>query len=100
MVSQWKKRLLELDAMRGVAAIGVLFSHYSGHFHSKPLYWLFSPFYFVGNYSVDFFFVLSGFVLARVYFQEDRRYKLGENVVRRIARIYPLYLLTLLIAAI
>ena len=90
-----EKRLLELDAMRGIAAIGIVFWHYSGHFHAQPLSWLFSPFYGAGILLVDFFFVLSGFVIAKAYFQENRRGKLSENIVRRIARIYPLHVITL-----
>lgn len=95
-----EKRLLELDSMRGIAAIGIVFWHYSGHFHAQPLSWLFAPFYSAGILLVDFFFVLSGFVLARAYFQEDRRCKLSENIVRRVARIYPLHVITLILVCV
>ncbi|MHB9093712.1 MAG: acyltransferase family protein [Eubacteriales bacterium] len=88
-------RIIELDALRGVAAIGVVLWHYSGHFNSKPLAAVFGPFYANGLYLVDFFFVLSGFVLSKAYFRDSRRYRLMENIVRRSARIYPLHLFTL-----
>ena len=41
-----------------------------------------------GNYGVELFFVLSGFILSHVYLES-----FGE---KRLARIYPLHLATLL----
>ncbi len=50
--------------------------------------------------GVDFFFILSGFVLTHVYLQKLRNGKLSIRnfYVRRIARIYPAYLLAFTIA--
>ena len=58
-------RLHELDSLRALAAIGVVGWHYSSHFGAAPLPSLMTPFYRHGELLVDFFFVLSGFVLAR-----------------------------------
>ena len=74
-------RLRELDSLRGLAAIGVLFWHYQGHFHAKPLAVVFEAFYRAGYYAVDFFFVLSGLVLARAYANEYRSHRFAENMV-------------------
>jgi len=88
------QRITELDALRGFAAIGVVLWHYSGHFDSRPWEAVFGPFYYQGLYLVDFFFVLSGFVLSKAYFRKSRQYNLAENIIRRAARIYPLHLFT------
>jgi peptidoglycan/LPS O-acetylase OafA/YrhL len=84
------KRLAVLDGLRGVAAFGVINDHVS----SETLRML-SP----GRYlAVDFFWVLSGFVLALAY---DARLKQGMSartfMSARIIRLYPLYLLGLAI---
>lgn len=70
-----------LDAMRGVAAVLVVFYHLSwGRFPGAYL-------------AVDLFFVLSGFVLAHAY---DRRFEAGLNwgefFLQRLIRLWPLYL--------
>ncbi len=49
---------------------------------------------------MDFFFVLSGFVLAKTYWTESRRFLIFQNVAERIARLYPLHFVTLLIVAV
>ncbi len=50
-----------------------------------------------GYLGVDFFFVLSGFVLAHVYGAElkEGRYSHPRFLVKRIARIYPMHIATL-----
>ena len=51
-----------------------------------------------GNLGVDLFFILSGFVLAHVYGPqvENNKYHHGAFIWARLARVYPLHLLTLL----
>lgn len=93
------KRVPELDSLRGIAAVGILLWHYSGHFYAQPISILFHPFYSAGRYLVDFFFVLSGLVLTRAYLRQDRRQRVARNVIERVARLYPLHLVTLLFVA-
>jgi peptidoglycan/LPS O-acetylase OafA/YrhL len=52
--------------------------------------------------AVDFFFILSGFVLAHVYFQSlaDREFDYRQFLTRRFARIYPLHAVTALVCLI
>jgi peptidoglycan/LPS O-acetylase OafA/YrhL len=52
-----------------------------------------------GHIAVDFFFVLSGFILAYTYAADDATIRGGNRSfwVARIARIYPVYLLGLLL---
>jgi peptidoglycan/LPS O-acetylase OafA/YrhL len=47
--------------------------------------------------SVSFFFLLSGYVLATVYLREGKRVDKGKFFTARFARIYPLYLVTLVL---
>ena len=85
--------------MRGLAALGVVVYHHGSHFHVWPLPGLLNPLYEGGWRAVDFFFALSGFVLARAYWTEARRHRLGSNIWDRVARLYPLHLATLLLVA-
>jgi peptidoglycan/LPS O-acetylase OafA/YrhL len=81
--------------LRGIAALGVVFWHYGVHFDARPLQVLLLPFYNAGFLLVDFFFVLSGFVIAGAYWREPRRRDFRRNVWARVARLYPLHLFTL-----
>ncbi|MET0746912.1 MAG: acyltransferase [Rhizobium sp.] len=81
-----------LDALRGIAAIMVVIHHAGQRTLSyDPL-----PFSFL---AVDIFFILSGIVIAMTY---DRQ--LGSSMtpasfmMRRLTRLYPLYLLGLVLA--
>lgn len=73
-----------LDGLRGVAAISVLLFHYGIH-----LGWNFLP---NASLAVDFFFALSGFVIAHAY---EKRLRAGQSfgdfMRRRVIRLYPLY---------
>jgi peptidoglycan/LPS O-acetylase OafA/YrhL len=89
-------RIHELDALRGIAAIGVVLWHYGAHFHARPLDAVLHPFYNAGFLLVDFFFVLSGYVIARAYWRPSRQFHPAANIWARIARLYPLHLFTLL----
>ena len=82
-------RFLVLDGMRGVAAFAVILDHVSS---ATLRAW------FPGRYlAVDFFFVLSGFVLAHAYGQRLEQGALSAwSFMRiRLIRFYPLYLLGL-----
>ncbi len=60
---------------------------------------LLSGFFQKGYLGVDFFFVLSGFILTHAYLPAIRNGVFSARVflIRRLARIYPLHLVTLLI---
>lgn len=53
---------------------------------------------FPAHLAVDFFLVLSGFILSHRYLYGDR-VGLRDFVVARLARLYPLHLLTLILFA-
>ena len=50
-----------------------------------------------GYLGVETFFVLSGFILSHVYLQAagDKRFRYGDFLWARMARVYPLHLATL-----
>lgn len=80
-------RLLALDGLRGLAALAVMELHAThGAFPTH------------GGLAVDLFFLMSGFVLAGAY---EPRLQTGMSfrafMAARLARLYPLYLLGLLL---
>lgn len=49
-----------------------------------------------GSFGVSFFFFLSGFIMIIAYFKYDKL-KVKEYYINRFARIYPVYLLSILL---
>ena len=84
------------DLVRLGAALLVLFSHsfvLTGHAEDEPVAWLFRHFIDGGGLAVAAFFVLSGFLIAgSAERHSGRRYARA-----RLARIYPAYLLVILV---
>lgn len=84
-----KKHYLVLDGMRGVAALGVVIFHF--------MEWVFSDFSknFIahGFLAVDFFFCLSGFVIAYAYDDRINQMGRGEFFKSRLIRLHPLVVL-------
>lgn len=94
-----------LTGLRGYAALWVVFSHF---FYTDALWRAFGHRVDWGRadgvirheyLAVDFFFMLSGFVLAHVHAQ-DFSYGIGGRTITRflllrLARIYPLHLFAL-----
>lgn len=99
-------RIANIDFLRGIAAIVILFWHYA-HFYSGssikeqifPGYSLFKAFYTKGYFGVKFFWMLSGFVFFHVY-KSQRNISLSNFSINRFSRLYPLHFITLLIVAI
>jgi len=77
-------RLLELDALRGIAAIFVLLFHYAMPFPDKGIY----QFFKYGISGVDLFFLISGFVI----FMSVNKVKNGAVfLINRFCRLFPTY---------
>ncbi|MDI1297046.1 MAG: acyltransferase [bacterium] len=89
-----RSRLTELDALRGIGALCVLVFHYSTRFHELFPQASHVPFSFPGgNYRVLLFFTISGFA---IFFTLDRIGTVADFVVNRFARLYPAYLVAML----
>jgi peptidoglycan/LPS O-acetylase OafA/YrhL len=83
------QKLQSIEAMRGLLALLVCCGHlglntFAERFGVKVEFRL----------AVDIFFILSGFVLTKSYYFGKRTF--GRLVLARIARLYPLHALTLL----
>lgn len=88
-----KHRYVALDSLRGVCAcmVVLLHAHTQAHFSNLPL--IRNGFLFV-----DFFFVLSGFVIGSSYGDRLRDgFSIGRFMWLRLWRVYPLHLVMLLI---
>jgi peptidoglycan/LPS O-acetylase OafA/YrhL len=90
-------RLDALTGLRCFAALNIVFFHFSNPLWFGP----FAPIVNAGYVSVSFFIMLSGFVLAYNYAERARAGKLDR--VRfwkaRWTRLYPVYLLSLILGA-
>jgi peptidoglycan/LPS O-acetylase OafA/YrhL len=90
MSSDWSPgRLAELDALRGLAALAVVFYHLTTvhlrdtGFRGQPsldIWW--------GDNGVELFFVISGFV---IFMTLDRTKRPLDFVASRFSRLYPAY---------
>ncbi|KJC50888.1 hypothetical protein UB31_11670 [Bradyrhizobium sp. LTSP849] len=89
-----KEHFLTLDGLRGLAAFGVLL------FHRR---WLVPGGHFLDHayLAVDFFFGLSGFVIAYAYGARlrDRSISFLGFLAVRVIRLYPLLILAGALAA-
>jgi len=90
-----------LTSFRFIAAFAVFASHlfYLESFNDTK--WIFENIFYEGYLGVTFFFILSGFILTYNYynkFDELNKTKVKSFLKARIARIYPVYVLTFLIA--
>ena len=107
------ERLAGLDVLRGIAILAVLIYHCFLEFNRGGEGWVgsvssnrFSYFFphHLGEFGVQLFFVLSGFCIHRstqhwcnLHPDASSRQRWGEYARRRFFRIYPLYLLTLVV---
>ncbi len=90
----------ELDSIRAIAVLMVMFSHYMSQFRFSGV---------VGSCGVLFFFVLSGYLITKILLSEKqkidstgpelRKTQLWDSIrifyIRRSLRIFPIYYLTL-----
>jgi peptidoglycan/LPS O-acetylase OafA/YrhL len=96
-MSQDIKHFGALDFYRFVAAFSVLLLHFT-EFAKYDQATGIGRAFFDFSLFVDFFFILSGFVIGASYFDRvDGPRKIFSFLRRRIARIYPLHALTLII---
>ncbi len=91
-----------LTSLRFVFALFVFFHHlcwlngFSNKYYHSFYYLVLDEFYL----GVSFFFILSGFILTYVYGEkiQQNNFSLKHYFISRFAKIYPVYILTLLLA--
>src|SRR5882724_4992502 len=94
-----KLEIRPLTSIRGIAAMAVVAYHFRDNFTEKfyldGITLLFSR----GYLWVDFFFLLSGFILSHVHAEEFIRGPAPYRtfLVKRIGRVYPLHVITLFV---
>lgn len=82
-------RLVEVDALRGLAALAVVVFHYTTRFfdlYPANVHPFFS--FPDGHYGVDLFFVISGFV---IFMTLEKTALPMDFVVSRFSRLFPTY---------
>jgi len=88
-----------LTPLRGLAALWVVFYHFSADYLPQLNTKEFSHIIPEGYLAVDLFFLLSGFVLAHVYgagLEGGRGLRFLPFIRARLARVYPLHLFVLI----
>jgi len=92
-----KKHYKILDGLRGVAAIMVVMFHiletFAGGDHTKQII-------NHGYLAVDFFFVLSGFVIGYAYDDRWNKMSIGGFFKRRLIRLHPMIIMGMFIGAV
>lgn len=93
--SNLRPRYYILDGLRGVAAVLVIWYHFFEGFATSPTDQMMNH----GYLAVDFFFVLSGFVIGYAY---DNRWKdgkmtAGRFMTRRVIRLQPMVVLSVIL---
>jgi peptidoglycan/LPS O-acetylase OafA/YrhL len=91
-----KQHFLILDALRGVASVMVVIMHAfevfcNGDYHKMIINH--------GYLAVDFFFMLSGFVMAHAYDDRWDSMTVWDFLKRRLIRLHPLIILGMVLGA-
>ena len=85
--SHAQPRFLALDSLRGLLALFVVLFHLPVDSHVRDL-----PLVMHGYLFVDYFFVLSGFVIAHSYGSRIEDGRQGRDfLIKRVARVWPLH---------
>ena len=90
-----KPHYLILDGLRGVAAIMVVAFHIFEAHSPGPLYQIINH----GYLAVDFFFLLSGFVIGYAYDDRWGKMTIGGFFKRRLVRLQPMVVMGAVIGA-
>lgn len=80
------ERIEHIDGLRAFFSLAIVLYHFQ-------LAWFFPG----SHIAVDYFFVLSGFILGHVYLPRMDRISFGDFAVARFARLWPLHAFTLVL---
>jgi len=90
-----KPRYEILDGLRGVAAMIVVAFHLFETYSKGPVFQILNH----GYLAVDFFFVLSGFVIGYAYDDRWGKMTIGGFFKRRLVRLHPMVIMGTFIGA-
>jgi peptidoglycan/LPS O-acetylase OafA/YrhL len=94
-ISDTKPHYEILDGLRGVAAVMVLAFHIFEPYSTSRFDQIINH----GYLAVDFFFVLSGFVIGYAYDDRWRKMTVGQFFKRRFIRLHPMVVTGMIIGA-
>ena len=94
-------RLLPMEGLRGLAVTLVFLQHYTVQsqligLQDGPAAWFSQIFRTYGNYGVELFFVLSGYLIYGTLVRNNPKF--GRFIFRRAQRIYPAFLVVFSVA--
>ncbi|MEV4687289.1 acyltransferase family protein [Microbacterium sp. LWH3-1.2] len=99
----WGKRIVGMEGLRAVAAIGVLVGHTQVHLAPSVSWGPAAPIMAVALNGLTLFFALSGFLLFRPFatalLTGERFPIIGRYAANRLLRIYPAYIVILLLVS-
>jgi peptidoglycan/LPS O-acetylase OafA/YrhL len=91
---KFRGHILELDGLRAIAVVLVLFTHFGPESRAGLFLWKLES---VGWIGVDLFFVLSGFLITGILLDgREGQFYYRRFYIRRSLRILPLYYCVLL----
>ncbi|MEH6304307.1 acyltransferase [Olivibacter sp. CPCC 100613] len=91
-----KPHYILLDGLRGVAALMVIWYHVFEAFATSAIDQRFNH----GYLAVDFFFILSGFVIGYAYNDRWKTMKTKDFIKRRLIRLHPMVVIGAILGAI
>jgi peptidoglycan/LPS O-acetylase OafA/YrhL len=99
----WGRRIVGMEGLRAIAAVTVLVGHVKTHLNHDVDWGIFQfPMHFVLN-GLTLFFALSGFLLFRPFATSlltgERFPALGRYAANRALRIFPVYIVILLLVS-
>lgn len=104
MIDNNKKYILTIEGIRGFAAIYVMLGHfvllYKPYTFTPGLEFVIKTLFGYGHQAVILFFIVSGFSIhySSTKYDFTNKRDLNDYFFKRIRRIYPLFLISLLIA--
>lgn len=101
MCGMERKRLYSIDSLKGIACVVIAFLWHYLNMQSKaegmPMQNLFGIFYDYGQYFVELFFMISGFVMAYCYKMKIMDgINFLEYIFKRYKHLYPTFFTTLM----
>ena len=92
------QKLYSLQAYRGIAAMLVLFYHATGMSRKVFSHAFLGNMFAFGYSGVDFFFVLSGFIILQMHHQDlGNPARWRTYALKRFIRLFPIYWLIMLV---